>query len=247
MRLLGGPVNSISSVVHLSMLGGFEVTYGSQRVRLPLGAQRLLALLALGEAGISRGAAAEELWPASRRGRAGANLRAALSQGKTISSVDVIREFDSKLHIVESVEVDVGAATREARAIMDGSESRGGAAAQETIRVLSRDLLPAWFDDWLIVERELWNEVRLHALEALARQLLESGSSLAALEAAMAASAIEPVRESPHRLVMEIYIDEGNAGCALKHYQRYRRLLQRELCATPSARMHHLVDTLQSI
>jgi DNA-binding SARP family transcriptional activator len=217
-------------------------------MRLPLGAQRLLALLAVREGGISRGVAAEELWPGSRRGRAGANLRAALSQGKKIGSFDLIGEFDAKLHLVDSAEVDLQSASREARAVIDASRSwHDDTAARQIVSILSRELLPAWFDDWLIIERELWNEIRLHALEALARQLLEAGRSLSALEAALAAAAIEPVRESPHRIIMEIYIDEGNAGCALKHYQRYRRLLQRELCAAPSQRMDHLIDGLQSI
>jgi len=113
--------------------------------------------------------------------------------------------------------------------------------------MLSRDLLPDWYDEWLLADRERWNELRLHALEALARQLMEAGKWLSALQAALAAAAIEPIRESAHRVIMEIHIAEGNCGCALKHYQQYRRLLRQEVGATPSWRMDELIDGLQSV
>ena len=48
-------------------------------------------------------------------------------------------------------------------------------------------------------------------------------------------------------MILEIYIAEGNCGCALKHYQRYRRLLRQEVGATPSRMMDELIDGLQSV
>ena len=56
----------------------------------------------------------------------------------------------------------------------------------------------------------------------------------------------EPIRESAHRTVIEIHIAEGNSACAIKHYQRYQSLLQRELRVLPSQRMDRLVRTLGS-
>jgi hypothetical protein len=51
--------------VRLALLGGFEIdANGTAKIRLPLGAQRLLAILALGE-GMHRATAAERLWPDS--------------------------------------------------------------------------------------------------------------------------------------------------------------------------------------
>jgi DNA-binding SARP family transcriptional activator len=111
---------------------------------------------------------------------------------------------------------------------------------------LSRGLLPDWLDDWLLMDRERWDQVRLHALETLACRLLAAEHHLAALEAAFAAVAIEPVRESAHRTVVEIYLAEGNPACALQHFQRYRRLVQRELGVAPSSRMHQLIQPIAS-
>lgn len=108
---------------------------------------------------------------------------------------------------------------------------------------LSHALLPDWPDEWLLLDRERWDQVRLHSLETLAQHLMSEKRYLPALEAAFAAVAIEPVRESAHRTVVEIYLAEGNSACALKHYQRYRGLLQRELGVTPSRQMTRLIHS----
>jgi DNA-binding SARP family transcriptional activator len=117
----------------------------------------------------------------------------------------------------------------------------------QIIRALSQELLPDWADEWLILARERWNQVRMHTLETLAQQLIAERNYLSALEAAFAAVAVEPIRESAHRIVIEIYIAEGNSACAVKHYHRYRALIQRELGVTPSSRMDGLVHPLTVI
>jgi DNA-binding SARP family transcriptional activator len=45
---------------------------------------------------------------------------------------------------------------------------------------------------------------------------------------------------------MEVHIAEGNSACAIKHYQRYRGLLRRELGVTPSPQMDQLIGPLIS-
>jgi DNA-binding SARP family transcriptional activator len=109
---------------------------------------------------------------------------------------------------------------------------------------LRKELLPGWSDDWLLLERERWDAVRLHTLELLAQQLLAAKRYLPALETALTAIAIEPVRESSHRTVIEVHIAEGNAGCALKHFHQYRAMLHREVGVVPSAQMTSLVHNL---
>lgn len=133
------------------------------------------------------------------------------------------------------------------RALESAARQPDDAALDQLIAALSDGLLVDWNDDWLLVERERWDQIRMHTLEALAHRLLSSGAHLTALTAALAAVAIEPVRESAHRTVVEIYLAQGNTACALKHYQRFRRLVQRELGVTPSSHMTRLVQPLASI
>jgi hypothetical protein len=66
----------------------------------------------------------------------------------------------------------------------------------EALACLSADLLPGWYDDWVLSEAEDWRQLRLHALEALADRLTATGRWGEAADAAGAAVRAEPLRES---------------------------------------------------
>ena len=73
-----------------------------------------------------------------------------------------------------------------------------------------RDLLPGWYDDWVIFERERLRQLRLHALEHTARLLLERRDLKTALQLALEAVRTEPLRETATALLMSVYLAEGN-------------------------------------
>lgn len=240
-------MNTQKNDVLLTLLGGFQLSIGDSFL-IPLGAQRLLAILALQDGQLDKAAATERLWPDSRKDRAAANFRAALWRGKRAGSVTLIHCVGQRLHLAPSVRVDLYELLRKARQIVEPSpRTSEGPGHQEIIDGLSRELLPTWTDDWLLPERARWDQVRLHTLETLAQQFLTAQDYLTALEAALAAVAIEPIRESAHRLVLKVHIAEGNSACAMKHYHRYRGLLQRELGVKPSRQMVELIHSLTSV
>ena len=237
---------SASESVQLRLLGGSEIRCAGEDIRLPLGAHRLLSFVALQDGGVQRASAAEALWPDHRPGRAAANLRSALWQARRIGTATVVDCAGQRISLAPTVAVDVCAVARHAHQIVASQSPAGLNGYAEVVDALARELLPDWSDDWLVLERERWDQLRLHALETLARRLITAEEYLPALEVALTAVAIEPVRESAHRTVIEIHIAEGNSACAIKHYQRYRGLLQRELGVSPSQRMDRLVRTLGS-
>jgi DNA-binding SARP family transcriptional activator len=215
---------------------------------MPLGAQRLLALLALEDGVIERATATERLWPDCGKRRAAANFRSALWQSRRATSAPLIDCTGPRLRLDLRVQVDLHEVLRKARHIVGSSLSASdGPGHQEVIDSLSRELLPAWSDDWLLPERTRWDQVRLHTLEMLAQRFLTSQNYLTALEAAFTAVAIDPIRESAHRLVLKVHIAEGNTACAMKHYHGYRGLLHRELGVKPSRQMVELIQPLVSI
>jgi DNA-binding SARP family transcriptional activator len=110
--------------------------------------------------------------------------------------------------------------------------------------VTRRDLLPGWYDDWVQIERERLRQLRLHALETLAARWFSQGRHAEALEAALTAVQIEPLRESPHRLVIEVHLAEGNIIEALRQYRYFDNLLFRELHARPTDQLVALVRPL---
>lgn len=228
----------------LTLLGGFQLSVGDS-FSVPLGAQRLLAMLALEEGEVDRARATERLWPDSCRSRAAANLRSALWRGKRAGDTTLIDCAGPRLRLASPIRVDLHELLRRVRQIVGPSPYTVGIPGhQEIINGLSRELLPTWSDHWLLPERDRWDQVRLHALETLAQHFMKSEDYLTALEAAFTAISIEPIRESAHRVVLKIHIAEGNSASALKHYQRYRGLLQRELGISPSRQMDELIQPL---
>ncbi|MFF9194949.1 BTAD domain-containing putative transcriptional regulator [Streptomyces sp. NPDC014779] len=229
-----------SNGVYLELLGAFELSYAGCRIPLPSGAQRLLALLAVRTAGVYRGAAAELLWPDCVPSRASANLRTALCHGRRAGPVTTVECVDRRLRLAPVVAVDLHLVRAAARkAATDGAPpaEREGLAAR-----LREELLPRWSDEWLVLERERWDQLRLHALEALAERLRREGRYLDAFQTALTATQIDPIRETAQRILVEILLAEGNRACAVKRYRDYRRLLSRELAVEPSPLMTRLVQ-----
>ncbi|MGW2086283.1 AfsR/SARP family transcriptional regulator [Streptomyces sp. NPDC001880] len=229
--------------VCLELLRPFELTYASNRISVPLGAQRLLAYLALHDEGAHRGAAAEQLWPDCTPYRAAANLRSALCQGRRVGSVTLIDSVGQRLLLTPSTQVDLHEVRASTRQVMAG-HSALSVDWDRLIGDLSRELLPGWAEDWLILEREYWDQTRVYTLESLAQQFQTAGDYLPALQAARAATAVDPIRETAHRIVIEVHIAEGNIASAVKRYQDYRAFLQQELRVAPSQQMVQLVQDL---
>jgi DNA-binding SARP family transcriptional activator len=148
-----------------------------------------------------------------------------------------------RLRLSPLVEVDLHQARASARQIVDeiGSPPEDREAL---IDGLTRELLPSWSDEWLHLDRERWNQLRLYALESLAQRLLSTGQYLPALQVARAATAIDPIRETAHRIVIEIHLAEGNVASAVQSYQHYADFLMRELDVRPSSQMTVLLEGL---
>ncbi|GGQ37545.1 hypothetical protein GCM10010233_64490 [Streptomyces pseudogriseolus] len=130
-----------------------------------------------------------------------------------------------------------------ARQIMDGP-APPPADSETLIEEFTRELLPGWPDEWLYSDRERWDQMRLYALESLAQRLLTAQQYLPALQAALAATAIDAIRETAQRTVIEIHLAEGNVANAVRCYQQYEAYLQRELGVSPSPQMTDLLEGL---
>jgi DNA-binding SARP family transcriptional activator len=228
--------------IRIVLLDGFEFLSQGRRINLPQGAQRLLAYLALRDSS-HRSRAAESLWPDSPPARAAANLRTALWQGRSVGATTVIECNGPRLWLSRETRIDLTEVRKYTNRLGKDSAAHG---ALDAVAGLGRELLPGWTEDWLILERERWDQERLHTLEQLATQLLAAEQFLPAMRTALTAIAIEPIRETAHRTVIEIHIAEGNHGNALQHYKTYRDMLDRELGVAPSQHMTQLAKRLSA-
>jgi DNA-binding SARP family transcriptional activator len=66
-----------------------------------------------------------------------------------------------------------------------------------------------------------------------------------AVEAALAAVASEPLRESAHRALISVHLAQGNQVEAIRQYCSYANLLREELELEPSEQMHEMIGALE--
>lgn len=225
--------------IRLTLIGRFALWRGSHELAIAGSGQRLIALLALSDRQVGRPYLAGTLWPDHTTNRSLARLRTALWRVNRASD-QVIAATPSFLMLNAGIEVDVRNLVVFARRIpsADVPELDSVEAAD-----LAGDLLPDWYDDWVSDERERLRQIRLHALENLARRLSASGRHADAIQAALEAIRLEPLRETAHRSLIEIHLAEGNWSEACRQFQRYRKLLRDELGVEPSDSMRLLLES----
>ena len=228
----------------VALLDGFnlELADGNHRACevLPRGVQRLVARLSLSRRP-ARTAIAGQLWPDVPEVHAHGSLRSALWRVQKIAP-GLIQVTGDTLALAEGVQVDVRELTTWAEHVSDprmpieelyGSESE-----------LRGELLPGWYDDWVLLDRERLRQLRMHALEVLAERLAAAHRYGEAVQAAYSAVRAEPLRESAHRAVVRVHLAEGNLVEAVRAYEAFRKLLADELSVAPTHQMSDLVCRL---
>lgn len=223
-----------SKEVVLRLLGGFGVAVEGEEVSLPGSAQRVVAFVALHERPVLRPYVAGTLWLDWPETRASGNLRSALWRIQQ-HAPGLVAADPHMLQLAPLVRVDLRETEALAHAELTGSSS--GVAPQS----LALDLLPDWYDDWALLERERFRQLRLRALECRCTRLTTAGRLDEALEAGLLALAGEPLRESAHRALVALHLAEGNAAEALRQFRLCRRLLHEQLGVEPSSLMLDLV------
>ena len=229
----------------LALLGDFELTYNDRPIPLARSCQRVLALLALHDRALERSFIAATLWTEASEERAAGNLRSALWRLRPTGQA-LIERRSSRLHLARSVAVDLHDARSLAHRLLLSGDDYGDELGDDDFdeSVFLHDLLPDWYDDWLLIERERFRELRLRALEALCERLAASGRSSRGIECGLAAIIGDPLRESSHRAVIRIYLAEGNQAEAIHQYRFYRELLAGRLGLQPSQQMSELMASL---
>ena len=222
----------------LRLLGGLRAQHGSGR---PLAirrkkAQALLAYLALHPgAASSRDSLAGLLWSGTTDEHARHNLRQtlfalrqAIAPDPFIVEGELVGLRESAVHVdVAAFECGVGRGTREA--LREATALYRG----ELLEGFRVDEAP--FDDWLATERLRLRELALTALERLLALDLTAGALEQAVGTGLRLLALDPLRESAHRTLMDAYVRQGRRTAALRQYQRCVEMLQRELGVAPEA------------
>lgn len=229
------PEDCIGVGLELRLLGAFQLRHGETPVGLSPRIERLLAFLALHH-DLGRTEVSAQLWPDLDEAQARGCLRSALWRLPRPGGLSLVESAGDRLHLTTSVQVDI---TNLRDQLDDWVPSE---APPVKIGSLTRDLLPAWYDDWLVIERERQHQVRLHALERMSAWYVSAERFDCAIEAALQAIAGDPLRESAHRCLIRAHLAEGNVSEARRQVHHYVELLADAGIPTQlSARMHELM------
>lgn len=231
-----------SAGARVGLLDGFALERGRGGVDtvvegLPRCAQRLIAHLSLcGRP--TRAAVAGALWPDVPEDHAHGSLRSALWRVQKVvpGLVDV---SGGALGLAGGVRVDVWEFRDWARRTLDPNAPLDDGLTPTS--ALAGELLPGWYDDWVLLERERLRQLRLHALEVLADKLVRAGRHGEAVQAACAAVYAEPLRESAHRALVRAHLAGGDVAEAARAYRGFREMLAHELGVAPTEQMEVLV------
>jgi len=230
------------ATVQVSVLGSFDFAAADgRRPVLSIGAQRLIAFLALRGDAVSRATAAGSLWPEVSDDHASSSLRAALSR-LDATTRDALAMRASTLRLADDVTVDIARSQDLAHRVLDADAVPDAEAAPAAaISVLTRDVLPDWYDEWVIPEADEWRRLRVAALEALSTRLAAAGKFAHAMSAALAAVRVDPLREDAVAALIRVHLAEGNRADALFEFRRYRARMLRELGVEPTDALYALV------
>ena len=169
------------SRARLEFLGGFTLTIDGAVVEVPKTLQRLIAFLGLRQQA-TRAHTVGALWPEVSEDKALGSLRTALWRLQQLGA-PVIATSGEKLSLAKDVVVDVHELVRAARLLSYTEDDRRTAA--DLLLDGPAELLPGWFEDWVLIERERLRQLCLHALEELATHRLRTGRYGDAVEAAL--------------------------------------------------------------
>jgi DNA-binding SARP family transcriptional activator len=209
--------------LRVTLFDRFSITAGGLALaRLRPRSQRLLVYLILQRGRpVSRRHAAFTLWPDISEDDALGTLRRALNDLRATleaaGCADLIVVPDGNLHWKLDSDAHVDVLQFERLVAQESSRSLRAAADLYT-----GDLLPAWDDEWIVVERERLRETGQRLLGRLVAHHRAVGEHGVALAYARRAVGLDPLAEAAQRDLIATLYETGDRAAALAAYERLR-------------------------
>jgi SARP family transcriptional regulator, regulator of embCAB operon len=178
------------------------------------------------------------LWPESCEARAMESLRVSMHLVSR-QLPGLLVNGGAELSLSDLVDVDL----HRVRSCMRELSQSGvdGKAASSLNLLREAELLPGWYDDWVLFEQSRLRQDRLHAFHIIGRESLARGDFEIALEASEAALELEPLYESAVGLLIQAQRRQGNNAAALRAFEKYRAKLNEDMGLVPSVAIRRLV------
>ncbi|WP_426120757.1 AfsR/SARP family transcriptional regulator [Kocuria sp. LHG3120] len=219
--------------LRLKLIGGWDLSKNGRSLSVGLRQQRLIAALAI-HGQRPRSFLGGLLWPQDTETHAMGSLRAAVfTIARRMPGVLSCTGHDLRLGDGMDVDLHKLRAAITAHQPSPGPWFTGYTNAQ---------LLPGWYDDWVVTEQERLRADYTDAVERLAGAALTEHDHYQALHLARLVVDGDPLRESAARILVQTHLEMGNHATALQIMHRYTDFLKQELGITPSSRFLELLD-----
>ena len=240
--ILGVPMGNDGYGFQLSLLQSWQLRRDTDVVHVAARQQRLITALAI-NGPRPRGFLVGLLWPECRESRALESLRVSmhlvsrqvpglLINGGTVLSLSELVDVD--LHRVRALIRELG------------QVGLNGNVASCLHQLRDAELLPGWYEDWVLFEQSRLRQDRLHAYHLIARESLARCDYEFALEASEAALELEPLYESAVGLLVQAERKQGNNAAALRAFGKYQVKLKEDMGLEPSEAIQRLVAEISS-
>ena len=231
------------ALARVRLLDRFCFEYDDTPVVLPAALVRLVAFLAL-RGPSRRCVVAGTLWPDVSEEHALASLRTSIWRMNRLAP-GLLSATSGSVAVSEAASVDSRDQEEFATGLLRGQLDDDGVV--DGLSVLwGGALLPGWYDDWVLYEREKLEQRKVRALESLATTAYESGDLVTALDAAREASRREPLLDAMRSIAIRARLGLGDVSGAVHEYRAYRRFLALELGIEPSAVLVELEQRILS-
>lgn len=205
--------------------------------------QSLLAYLAIHQsAPQSRAHLAFMLWPDSMEAQARTNLRNLLYKlRQKLPDAEQILHIDR--HTLQWRHDTPGlldvldferAVSNADKAEHNGDRFALRLALEQAAQLYRGNLLPGYYDEWILPIRDRLNQLFLGVLERLMELLEEESNYQEAIRVAQRLLRRDPLHEAAYRNLIRLYASSGNRAAAERTYQNCITVLERELAVEPS-------------
>lgn len=119
-------------------------------------------------------------------------------------------------------------------------------ALKDAVSLYSDDLLPGYYQDWILFERERLQNMYLLMLDKLIVYLQFRGEYEVAQGYGATILRYDPARERTHRQLMHLYSLAGDRTSALRQFERCSQALKQELGVKPERKTVELYERIKS-